>query len=364
MVHIAFHTVLVGAEQLKAFAGNVLVAEGVPTDDAQYVAWHLVETNLRGTDSHGVARLPHYIRRLRAGSIRRQPIIQFERRTMSLGVIDGDHGLGFLVMRDAAHQATAIAREAGTAWVAVRNSSHCGALAPYGLRLADSGMVSFIFTHVDSMVLPYGAIEPFCGTNPLCFTAPGANGKTLCLDMATSIVPWNIIANAQREAVSIPTGWAVDEAGRDTTDPSAVNALYPFGEHKGSGLGLMIDVLCAMFSGAPFGPDIPKMYGDLRQQRRLGGLVGAINISAFTSVAGFSERVAELVFRFGQLKPASNSSRVLFPGQPELETKAVREVEGIPVGMQIFVELNALADEANVPRLEPIPNKGGDPCQS
>jgi ureidoglycolate dehydrogenase (NAD+) len=348
---VQFQTVRVDAKELRDFAHDVLVAEGVPVSDAEYVAWHLVETSLRGTDSHGVARLPHYVRRLRAGSVRAQPSMRFERCASSLGIVDGDHGLGHLVMCRAANEAAAIARETGAGWVSVRNSSHCGALAPLGLRLAERGMVGFVFTHVDPMVLPFGAIEPFCGTNPLCITAPSIDGRTLCLDMATSIVSWNAIANAQREAVAIPTGWAVDDRGRDTTNPRAVKALYPFGEYKGSGLGIMIDLLCAMLSGAPFGPDIPKMYGDMREHRRLGGLIGAIDIRAFTSLAAFRERVAEMASRLGALKPTTNTRRVLYPGEPELETKERRQVEGIPVGLKEFTELNAVAIAANVAQL-------------
>jgi ureidoglycolate dehydrogenase (NAD+) len=354
MPQIEFQTVRVDAKELHDFTRAVLVAEGVPADDAEYVAWHLVETNLRGTDSHGVARLPHYVRRLRAGSIRAKPAMRFERRALSAGSMDGDHGLGHLIMSRATDEAATLAHETGAGWVAVSNSSHCGALAPFALRLTERGMIGLVFTHVDPMVMPFGAREPFCGTNPLCFAAPGENGKTLCLDMATSIVPWNIVANAQSEGVAIPEGWAVDGAGRDTTDPGAVAALYPFGEYKGSGLGVLIDVLCAMLSGAPYGPDIPKMYGDLQTHRRLGGLVGAIRISAFANLEVFRRRVAQMAERLTQLTPAASADRVRYPGEPELEAKARREIEGIPVGVQVFAELNSFAACKNVPALEPL----------
>ena len=351
MRDIPFETVKVSARELLDIARGVLVSEEVSTADAQYVAWHLVETNLRGTDSHGVARLPHYVRRLRGGSIRAKPAMCFERRAGALGIVDGDHGLGHLVMRRATEEAATLARVSGAGWVAVRNSSHCGALAPFGLFLAEQGMLGLVFTHVDPMVLPYGATQPFCGTNPICICAPGDSGKTFCLDMATSIVPWNVVANAQSEGVPIPKGWAVDENGIDTTDPSAVRALYPFGEYKGSGLGIMIDLLCAFFSGAPFGPDIPKMYGNMREHRQLGGLVGAINIADFISVSEFGARVAEMASRLTRVRPCSNVDRVRYPGEPEQEEKARRLVHGIPIGVQLFAELNALASEANLGQL-------------
>ena len=349
----SFPSVRVSSGQLQAFVRNVLMAEDVPGDDAAYVAWHLVETNLRGTDSHGVARLPHYVRRLRAASIQARPVMRFERTAPSLGILDGNHGLGHLVMRRAADEAASLALEAGAGWVAVRNSSHCGALAPFGLRLAERGMVAFVFTHVDPMVLPYGSIEPFCGTNPLCIVAPGAGGRTLCLDMATSIVPWNLIANAAIEDRPIPQGWAVDEHGAGTVHPRTVKALYPIGGYKGSGLGILIDVLCALFSGAPYGPDIPKMYGDLNEHRRLGGLIGAIHVNAFTALESFTERLGQMASRLRQLRAAPNVDRVRYPGEPELEAKAERQKAGIPLSAKVFAELNRLGAR-KLAALEPI----------
>ena len=134
----------------------------------------LVEANLRGVDSHGVARLPHYLRRIQHGSINPRPKIRVEILGPAAARVDGDRGLGQLVMLTAAEQAIELARRAGSAWVAVANSSHCGALAYYGLRIAEAGMIGLVFTHVDPMVLPYGSREPFCGTNPICITAPRA----------------------------------------------------------------------------------------------------------------------------------------------------------------------------------------------
>jgi ureidoglycolate dehydrogenase (NAD+) len=169
--------------------------------------------------------------------------------------------------------------------------------------------------------------------------------------MATSIVPWNLVANAATEGISIPTGWGVNKDGMDTTDPREVNALHPFGGHKGSGLGIMIDVLCAMLIGAPFGPDIPKMYGDMTEARRLGGLVGAISISHFVDRGLFAQRVTEMIAQLAAIPPAAGFERVKFPGEPELEMKRRREREGIPIGLRTLAELNELAAAHNLPSL-------------
>lgn len=148
MATIQHENVRIRAAELLALVRDILIANEVPASDADYVGWHLVETNPRGTDSHGVARMPHYVRRSQGGSICARPTMQFEPRAASFGVVDGDHGLGHLVMRRATEEAARLAQKTGAGWVAVRKSSHCGAIAPYGLQLAKQGMIGFVFTHV------------------------------------------------------------------------------------------------------------------------------------------------------------------------------------------------------------------------
>lgn len=354
MATIQHETVVVTATHLRQLITDILLHCGLHQHNAAYVADYLVETSLRGTDSHGVARLAHYVRRLTAGSIHPNPEFKLHRGSPTTAVLDGDHGLGQLVMRAAAEEAVKLARHNGSGWVSVKNSSHCGALGPLGLWMAEQGMIAFVFSHVDPMVLPHGSQEAFCGTNPICFTAPGADGRALCLDIATSIVPWNIVANAAQEGATIPSGWAVDENGNDTRDPTQVAALHPFGGYKGSGLGLMADVFSALLSDSPYGPDIPKMYGDMQEKRRLGGLVGALSIKSFTDPVRFIRRVEEMARRLGQLRPTPGTERVLFPGEPELITRKQRLAHGIPLGSQLFNELNALASARGMPRLKPL----------
>jgi ureidoglycolate dehydrogenase (NAD+) len=355
MPQVRFDTETVDPGALRTFCCRLLEAVGVRAGDAQLVADTLVEANLRGTDSHGVARLPHYLRRIGRGSINPAPALAVQRLSNSCARVDGDNSMGQVVMQRAAEEAIVLAAETGAGWVSVSGSTHCGALAYYGLQIADAGMIGLVFSHVDSMVLPFGARRPFCGTNPICITAPreaGGAGQlrsgALCLDMATSIVPWNTITNAAMEDVPIESGWAVDANGKDTNDAKRVVALYPFGGYKGSGLGLLIDVLCAMLSDAPFGPDIPPMYGDLAEPRRLGGMVGAIDIRRFVPLAQFHRRIAELIERWTALPPCEPGGEVLFPGQPELLERERRLQEGIPLGRKTLRELAGLAREHGI----------------
>ncbi len=334
---------LVGHGPLREFCAALLRGAGLRAEDALLVASSLVEANLRGIDSHGVARLPHYLNRITAGSINTRPALRLDKVSSACARLDGDHGLGQLVMWRATREAIALAADAGAGWVAVSNSTHCGALDYFGLEIARAGMVGLVFTHVDPMVLPFGSRKPFCGTNPICITAPGQNGEALCLDMATSKIPWNQVTNAALEGTDLEPGVAVDAQGRDTTDPDEVEALYPAGLYKGSGLGLMVDVLCAMLSDAPYGPDIPKMYGDLSQRRRLGGLVGAIDIRRFLPLERFHSRVSELLRRWNALPPAEPGGEVLYPGQPELITREHRLRAGIPLPAHVVSTFDELS---------------------
>ncbi len=333
---------------LKRFGSEILKYSGLEEPSAQLVSDSLVESNLRGIDSHGIARLPHYLSRIRAGSIEPRPVIDVKKLAPATSIVNGGNGLGQPVMWEAAEEAIRLSKEAGAGWVAVNHSSHCGALSYYGLKIAEAGMIGFAFTHVDQMVVPHGSSEPFCGTNPICITAPGLDNKMLCLDMSTSITPWNTIRNAATEGVPIPSGWAVDDNGDDTTDPNKVTAIHPFGEYKGSGLGILIDVLCAMLSGSPAAPNIPKMYGDLSKQRSLGGLVGAIDISRFLPLDIFHQRVSKMMHTIGSLKPSQANGRVLYPGEPEMICREERLANGIPLGLGVIKELNQCAVEYEI----------------
>ncbi|WP_197528328.1 Ldh family oxidoreductase [Aeoliella mucimassa] len=335
---------------LTRFISGLFRSAGLPDGDAQLAATILVEANLRGIDSHGVARVPHYLNRLRHGSINPLPKMQTDQLSPASGLLDGDHGLGHLVMYRAAEQAIEIAQHGGAGWVAVRNSSHCGSLAYYGEQIARAGMIAMVFTHVDSLVLPYGAKKPFCGTNPLCICAPmSIDGERsqdhpyVCLDMATSRVPWNTVANAAKEQVSIELGWAVDKEGHDTNTAEQVAALHPMGDYKGSGLGLMIDVLCSLLSGAPFGPDISKMYGNPDERRYLGGLIGAIDIARFVPLQSFCDRLTSMIEQWNDLPPTQPGSKVLYPGEPEWLIRKERMATGVPIGLQVLADLDEQA---------------------
>lgn len=360
MAQVVSESIHVSHGALRIFVSQCLERAGLLPADAFLVADSLVESNLRGIDSHGAARLPHYLNRIRHGSIKARPNLVYSQLSPAVGRVDGDHGLGQIVMQRATREAIHLAKESGAGWVAVENSSHCGALAYYGLQIAQADMVGLLFTHSDSMVVPHAAKRAFCGTNPLCITVPGAEETTFCLDMATSIVPWNTVVNAAMEGVEIPEDWAVDGDGEPTRNPNEVRAVRPFGGYKGSGLGLMIDVLCSFLIGTPSGPDIAPMYGDPSRKRLLGGLVGAIDIRRFRDVAAFRSAVAGLAHRWTVQEAVDLEEPILFPGQPELKTRARRLVEGVPIGVNLVEIFKEIATATSVPwNLEEVRERNG-----
>lgn len=323
---------------LSAFAVELMVRHNMSTDDAEVTARVLIEADMRGIVSHGLTRLPHYLERMRDGTIDPRATPTRTQLSPGLGLIDGQGGMGQVVMHAAAGLANDLAQASGSGWVAVRNANHCGALPAYARQLTEAGKIAVVLTHTEAVVLPFGGQAPFLGTNPLCIAVPSRRKPGLCLDMATSIVAWNKVVQAQKKGESIPLGWAVDAAGNDTTDADAVRALHAFGGHKGSGLALMLDILSGALSGAPFSPDIPAM-DDMSATRRLGGLVGAIDVAALMPLQGFTDRVDGLLEQLGAIKPANKGQGPYYPGELEQKTYERCKRDGIALSTHTWQAL-------------------------
>ncbi len=317
-------------DALAHWAAACLRAVGCSEEDARTVADALVQTSLWGIDSHGISRLPHYLARIRAGSIEPRPQYRIERTGPGTAQFDGGHGLGIAAAFAAMTLAQTLAREAGVAAVGLRESTHCGAIGLYTRQAAREGLVAIAFTHADSIVAPARGTRKFLGTNPISIAFPRAGGAPLCLDMATSAIPWNRVMNARREGHALPPDVALDEAGRPTQDAQAAAALVPLGGtaygHKGYALALMIDLLCGPLNGMAFADRIAPMFGDLTQRRRLGGLMIAIDPARFAGGATLARSVAEVVEAIRR-QPGD----VLYPGEPEERAEAQRRREGIPI---------------------------------
>jgi ureidoglycolate dehydrogenase (NAD+) len=341
-------TTLVHAEQLSTFTEGILVAAGVPREDAAIVADCLLTANLSGIDSHGVVRLAHYIRRLENGTIKTRPMLQFERRAPSMGIMDGGDGLGHVVTYRACTEAIKLAEESGSGLVAVRNSSHFGMTGFYILRIVSEGYMGIMMTATDAFLIPFGSRKPFLGTNPLAIGFP-TDGIPVLLDMATTSIPYGKIALAQTEDRPIPSDWGFDADGNPTTNPHAIAGLHPIAGPKGSGLAMIIDIFCSVLSGMPWGPHINKMYGELDAPRQLGHFIGVFDIKRLMPLAVFKQRLGDMLSEFGRLPPAEGFDRVLYPGQREGLRREKRQVEGIPIDPGLYQELEVLGKRFGVP---------------
>lgn len=333
---------LVPHTKLVSFTAACLEKLGLQAADARLVAETLVAANLRGVDSHGVVRLPHYATRLRNGSVKARPNMALERTGPSTGVVQGDAGMGQLVAARAMDEAIKLAKESGAGAVVARNSSHCGACAWFVEMAAKQGMIGVALTHTDSIMVPPGMKRIFLGSNPIAFGAPGERGP-LVMDLSTTHVAWGKILVARQERKPIPPDWGVDQDGKPTTDPHAVVGLAPTGGHKGYALAMMVEILCAQLAGVPFGRHVTKMYGELEKPRNLGHFMLALDVGRFTDPGLF---LSQIEFFANEMR----GEGALAPGDPERQSAERRRREGIPLGSTLQ-ELNALAGALGVEKL-------------
>lgn len=320
----------VPAAQLRGWGSACLVAAGMAEADAAQLADSLVQTSLWGIDSHGIALLPHYLARLANGTIKARPRLELRRTGPATALLEADQGQGIVVAHRAMAEAVAIAHEQGVGAVGVRNASHCGAIGLYTRQAAHAGCVGFAVTHADSVAVPHGGRRVFQGTNPISFAFPRAGHEPVCLDMATTSVPFNRVRNARREGHPLPPDVAVDADGEPTTDANAAVAVTPLGGrdygHKGYALALVVDLLCGPLLGNPYGPHIPSMFHALDQPRRLGAFFIALDPGRFAGGAALAAQV-EAMARDLAAEPGAPR----MPGDPELEAAERRERSGIPV---------------------------------
>lgn len=341
-------------KELIKWAKACLVESGLSHKDAQFVADSLVKTSLWGTDSHGIARLPHYLSRVAAGSLNPKPKLILEETGPCTANLDADDALGIVAMGEATHQSIALANKNGIGLVGVRESSHCGAIGIYGRMIAEQGLIGIVFTHSDAFVAPHNGHEKFLGTNPICITAPSADGPPMCLDMATSAIPFNYIMNARNENQKIPNDVAYDKEGQPTEDPHAVASLRPLAGYKGYAMALMIDLLCGPLNGMAWGPNLGDMYGDLTEKRHLGSLVIAIDPSRFFGGANLPQVVAQMAESARNQKASEPNQPVLSPGDDHYASEIKRKESGIPVEPGLWKQISEWCDKLNVAYPEEI----------
>jgi LDH2 family malate/lactate/ureidoglycolate dehydrogenase len=333
---------------LKEFTSGVLTALDLDPFSREAVTTGLCETSLRGVDSHGIRLLPHYVAAAETGRRNVTPNFSFTRTYPALGYLDADNAFGHAAGMKAIDHCLEMAAEMGMASVGVINSSHPGAMASFALRAARKGYIAFAFTHADALLRSHGGNRAYFGTNPICFAAPREENEPFCLDMATSVIPWNRILIHKAQGESLPPDVAADATGTVTTDPEAATCLLPTGNYKGYGLAAMVEILCGVFTGMAFGPAIPAMYGtDLSKPRKLGQFFTVMRTDGCVASAEFASRLQELTAAV-RGEPAIPGEQVMLAGDPQILEQERRLREGIPLDKVTVDSLAQLADRFEI----------------
>ena len=315
------------AEALEAASLRLLEAAGTPSDIARCVAAHLVDANLKGVDSHGVQRLPDYITEIERGDIEPAARPVLDKETHGTAVFDGRRGFGIYALDQAAGHVMALAKDRRVAAVALINGAHTGRIGAYAGKIAEAGLFALIIGggahRVWATVAPHGGRAPIMSTNPYALALPGADHGAVVVDFATSAAARGKIAAYRAAGRPIPEDWVLDRAGRATDDPAALfegGVQLPMAGHKGTGLGLIAELLCfAMLPDRMSGP------------HDLNWLVLALDIAAFRDQAAYQADCQAFLAKLKAIPPAPGFAEVLIPGEPEAREEARRRAEGIPL---------------------------------
>ena len=345
----------VSAAALEAFVTKLLCALGAPKHKAKLVATSLVSANLRGVDSHGVHLLPEYAKHFRNGNIRPEADGHVISESGACLLYDGEHGIGQWISYVCCQHAVRLARQYGLGMVVARNSNHFGAAAFWGQTISAHGMIAIVMCNASPSVPPWQGREGRIGTNPICVAVPSQGSGAWLLDMATTTVAMNKIrqayANGQK---TIPYGWAMDRDGVPTTSvEEAIRGwLMPLGGYKGSGLGMMVEILCAVLSGGPMATAVGGIY-HLDRKMGTSQTFIAIDVQRFLPLDEFQRRMEHLIRVVKSAPVAKGYSEILVAGDPEARAEQLRRQSGIPIDEATWDRLARLAQELGVAMLEP-----------
>jgi LDH2 family malate/lactate/ureidoglycolate dehydrogenase len=346
------------ASSLKEFTAKAFESVGIPAADAQTIAALVVEADLQGADGHGIFRLPQYIRRIQAGGVNLKPNIRVERSRAASALVNGDNGMGHLVMKFAAELAIEKARSAGSAWVGVRWSNHAGPASLYAKMPMRAGMIGMYFAVGNANHLPpWGGVEMLLSTNPIAVAIPAGEEPPIVLDMATTVAAFGKVKTRAQRGESMPEGWMVDREGRPLTDPSRMHEgfLLPLGGHeagyKGYGMALVFGILAGTLNGAAMGREVIDFNADDASATNTGQAIVAIDVSAFDDLKAFKNRVDALSRDIRGSQRMQGFERIFLPGEQSHAKFAERSRHGVPVGEPLLAALNQLGANLGIGKL-------------
>jgi len=335
---------------LQDFAARLLEAAGTPGPHARLTAESLVQADLRGVDSHGVQLLTFYLERIARGEVDPRAAGRVVSEQGACLLYDGQNGLGQVVSDICCGHAVRLAKQYGLSLVVARDSNHFGAAAFWALRISSAGLIGIVMCNATGQVPPWQGREGRLGTNPICMSVPGEDGRPWLLDMATTAVAAGKIYKAYFAGEpSVPAGWALDREGRPTTDTKEAyhGLLMPLGGYKGYGLAMMVEILSGVLGGGAMASEVGGVRTVGRPARNSQTFLG-IDVARFMPLGVFRERMQRLVADVKSAPPAAGYDEVLVAGEPEWRAQQLRSAQGIPLSRGVWEKLTAAARRLGV----------------
>jgi len=344
-------TVWSRGDELRRFIADALVAAGLPPGDAGTVAGLMTDAELQGSDGHGVMRLPQYVKRIESGGINVWPDIKVVHERAAMAVVDGDNGMGHLVVSRAVQIAIDKARSAGVAWVGTRASNHAGPASLYARMPVAHDMIGLYFAVGNANHLPpWGGMDMLLSTNPIAAGIPAGSEPPVVLDMATTVAAYGKVKAKAKRGEPMPEGWMIDRQGRPLTDPARANEgfLLPIGGHKGYGLALVVGLLAGTLQGAAMGRDVVDFNADHVTPTNTGQAILVIDLAAFGGAGPFKAAVDTLVRDIRGSERMPGVERIWLPGEQSHGRRLAYAESGAPLAAALVEELDGLAGRLGV----------------
>lgn len=344
----------IAAEPLRVFVARVFESVGLPAADAEVVAGLMVQADLRGSDTHGVIRLPLYVRRIRAGGVNPRPNIRVVSEKPSASLVDGDNGMGHLVMRFATQTAIEKAKATGVGWVGARMSNHAGPAWLYTMMPLAHDMIALYFAVGSANHLPpWGGSEDLLGTNPLSIAVPAGDEAPVVLDMSPTVAAFGKVRLKAQRNEPMPIGWMIDKEGKPLTDAKRADEghLLPIGEYKGYGLSMMIGLLAGALNRAALGRDVVSMVSDAGTAANTGQAIVAVSIDTFCPVDVFKRNVDAVVRELRGSARLPGVERIFVPGEQSVLKARDRAAHGIPLPKSLKDSLDVVARDLGIASL-------------
>ncbi len=338
-------------DRLQQFITSAFVQLGMPEADAQTMGALMAEADLQGSDGHGVIRMVPYARRIRAGGVNVRPQIKVIQERAGMALVDGDNGMGHLVMKRAAEMAVEKARVTGIAWVGSQWSNHAGPASLYARMALPHDMIGLYFAVGNANHLPpWGGLDMLLSTNPIAVAVPSGNAGPIVLDMATTVAAYGKVKAKAQRGEMMPEGWMIDRSGQPLLDPKRAEEgfLMPIGGYKGYGLSLIVGLLAGTLNGAAMGEEVIDFNHDDTTPTNTGQAICMIDISAFGDVDAFKARVDTLAHDLRASERMEGVERIWVPGEQSEDRRVRYATEGIPIAPALWTQLDTLATELGI----------------